>query len=232
MAKQFALIAIAAGILAIPTVSLAQSNDYRGYNTDVECQQRVNNGATTGGLVGAGVGAVAGRSLASRGNRNEGAVLGAVLGAVIGSQVGKNRHACDDQYQSQRHPQTGAYDNSQYGNNGYNQYGNGQYSYGNSQYGNNQYGNNQYGNSQYGNGGYAQSQYGRYGDDDDRYEDRSRRHHGHRNRYSSYNAPIQYSGQNNCGWGTAAYELPNGRVVQDRVYMCRQRNGEWVITNR
>ena len=222
MAKQFALIAtaaIAAGVLAIPSVSLAQDARYNGYNTDTQCQQRVNNGTTTGGLVGAGVGAIAGRSLASRGNRNEGSVLGAVVGAVIGSQVGKNRLACDDQYQSQRYRQQGYNNNQSYGNNDYNQYGN-QGSYGTY--------------SQYGNGGYATSQYGR--DDDDHHEHHNRGgnsyNNGYNNRYSSYSAPIRYSGQNNCGWGTAAYQLPNGRVVQDQVYMCRQRNGEWTVTNR
>ena len=225
MAKHYALIAtaaVAASIMAIPSVSLAQDARYYGYNSDTQCQQQVNNGTTAGGLVGAGLGAVAGRSLASRGNRNEGAVLGAVVGAVIGSQVGKNRHACDDKYQYDRNRQQGAYGypSSTYGNQSYGTYG--------------QSGSGQYGNSQYSNGGYAPSQYG----NDDYYDDRgSSRHHnssynGYNNRYSNYSAPIQYSRQSNCGWGTAAYQLPNGRVVQDQVYMCRQRNGEWTVTNR
>lgn len=220
MAKQFALIAIAtlsAGALAIPSVSFAQDARSYGYNSDTQCQQQVNNGTTTGGLVGAGLGAVAGRSLASRGNRNEGAVLGAVVGAVIGSQVGKNRHACDDRYQYDRNRQQGAY------------------GYPSSNYGYNNYPSNTYGNNQYGNGGYSPSQY----DNDDYYErsEAPRHHHssynnGYNNRDYRYSAPIQYSRQSNCGWGTAAYQLPNGRVVQDQVYMCRQRNGEWVVTNR
>ncbi len=217
MGKKFAIIATAAvlaGAMAIPSVSMAQDARYYGYNSDTECQQRVNNGTTTGGLVGAGLGAVAGRSLASRGNRNEGAVLGAVVGAVIGSQVGKNRHACDDQYQYNRNRQQGSY------------------GYPSSTYGNQSYGT--YGNYGYNNGGYSPSQYG----NDDYYEDRSYSRHqnssynGYENRRYSYSAPVQYSRQNNCGWGTAAYQLPNGRVVHDPVYMCRQRNGEWVVTNR
>lgn len=223
MGKKFAIIATAAvlaGAMAIPSVSLAQDARYYGYNSDGECQQRVNNGTTTGGLVGAGLGAVAGRSLASRGNRNEGAVLGAVVGAVIGSQVGKNRHACDDQYQYNRNRQQGSYGypSSTYGNQSYGTYG--------------QYGNNGYNNGGYNNGGYAPSQYGNSDYYDNDYNRRDHNNSGYNRHYSNYSAPVQYSRQNNCGWGTAAYQLPNGRVVQDQVYMCRQRNGEWVVTNR
>ena len=232
MAKRLALIAIATSVLAIPTFSLAQNADYsRGYNPDTQCQQNVNNSRLGGGVVGAGVGAIAGSNIAGHNNRKEGAVIGAVLGAVVGSQIGRDRVACDDRYQTQgRHTQYDNgphvdYGNTTYGNNGYNNghYGNGGYDngynngqYGNNHYGNGHYGNGQYGNGQYGNSGYNNPQYG--------------------NRYpmsqARYEAPRHYSGRNQCGWGTATYRLPNGQVSTDNVWMCQQHDGDWVITNR
>ena len=179
MKKLFTTTLLAAGILIAPSLALAGN-----YNNDVSCQQKVNNQRTTGGLVGAGLGAVAGNQLASRSNRSEGAVLGAVLGAVVGSEVGRRNAACDDNYQlNRRQTRRADRDYADYNRNDYN-------------------------NSRY----------------DDDYND------GYRARRISYNAPIRHN--NRCGWGTAAYRLPNGRVVHDQVWMCRQRNGEWVVNQR
>jgi Glycine zipper 2TM domain len=79
----------AAAALAAPVFAAAQP-------VPVECQQRVNNNRLVGGLLGAGIGAVAGRGVASRGTRTEGGVLGAVVGAVAGSEIARRRIACDD----------------------------------------------------------------------------------------------------------------------------------------
>jgi|GEM_PF-1016880 hypothetical protein len=232
MAKRLALIAIATSVLAIPSLSLAQEYDYsRGYNPDTQCQQSVNNSRLGGGVVGAGVGAIAGSNIAGHNNRKEGAALGAILGAVVGSQIGRDRVACDDRYQSQgRRTQyenrpSVEYGTRTYGNNGYNNggYANGGYDQG--QYGNNGY-DNGYNNGQYGNNGYNNGQY-----DNSGYNN-----HQYGNRYpmsrARYDAPRQYSHQSNCGWGSATYRLPNGQVSTDSVWMCRQHDGAWVITSQ
>lgn len=185
MKKTIAIIALSAGVIAAPSFVAAGQ-----YNSDTACQQTVNNRTTSGGLIGAGVGAVAGSQVAARGNRNEGAVLGAVIGAVVGSQIGKNNVACDDAYQASRRDSRYDNDRRDYGN---------------------------YNDRDYRNSGY----------DNDR-----RGHDNYRSHHARYNPPVRYSNQNRCGWGTAAYRLPNGRIVNDQVWMCRNRHGEWVATNR
>lgn len=188
MKKEIAIIALSAAALAAPNLVAAQNY----YNRDTACQQTVNNRTTTGGLIGAGVGAMAGSSIAARGNRNEGAVLGAVVGAVVGAQIGKNNVACDDAYQASR--RTSSYDNRSYG-------------YNDRDYRTSGYDNNRYRN--------------------DRYDRTYRGHH------ARYTIPVNYGrGHNRCGWGTVAYRLPNGRIINDQVWMCRQRDGDWVVTNR
>lgn len=69
---------------------------------------------------------------------------------------------------------------------------------------------------------YERSDYDRSGyySNDDYYQGRS----------VSYNPPYNYSA-NQCGWGTAAYKLPNGRLTHEQVYMCKQ-GGRWVVTGR
>lgn len=186
MKKEIAIIALSAAALAAPSLVAAQ--DY--YNSDTACQQTVNNKTTAGGLIGAGIGAVAGRSIASRGQRDEGAVLGAVVGAVVGSQIGKKNVACDDSYEANR--RTSNYDDRSY-------------SYSD--------------NRDYRNSGYGNNRY-----DNDRYD---RTYRGHNARY---HVPVNYNrGHKRCGWGTVAYRLPNGRIINDQVWMCRNRHGEWVV---
>lgn len=185
MKKEFAIIALSAAALAAPSLVAAQ--DY--YNRDTACQQTVNNRATAGGLIGAGVGAAAGSSIAGRGQKNEGAVLGAVVGAVVGSQIGKKNVACDDAYEATR--RTSNYDNRSYG----------------------------YNDRDYRYSGYDNDRYR-----NDRYD---RKYRGYNARYT---VPVSYGHrQNRCGWGTVAYRLPNGRIINDQVWMCRNRHGEWVI---
>ncbi len=63
---------------------------------------------TGGALLGAGLGALAGSGIASRGAKTEGGVLGGILGAVIGGNVGAQSAACAPQgYQQQGYQQQG-----------------------------------------------------------------------------------------------------------------------------
>ncbi len=202
MAKKFILSALALVGFVAPSFANAQTNGayvYQGYNPDYQCQQKVNNNQTTGGIVGAVAGAAIGSNVAGKGVRKEGAVLGAVLGAVVGSQVGKNRIACDDQYQyeqNKKYKNYGQY--NKYENHGHNKKS---YSYGHDNY---------YNQGSY-NGGY---------------------NNGYNNGYynGQYQYPVNYN--NNCGWGKAAYRLPDGRMVSEQVYMCRQHDGDWVVVSK
>ena len=58
------------------------------------CETAKDNPRTTGALVGAGTGALAGSAIAPKGNKTEGAAIGAAAGAgggwVVGDQVDKN----------------------------------------------------------------------------------------------------------------------------------------------
>lgn len=202
MAKSIMLVSLAAAVLAVPTLASAGDYDYRGYNTDYKCQQRTNNQQTTGGIIGALAGAAIGSNVAGRGVRTEGAVLGAVVGAVAGSAIGKKNSACDDQYEYERNRRG----NQNYGyNNGYNQYGS-----------------------------YDRDRHERHHDRNDNYYDNSS-YNSYGNRYpthqASYSFPTTY-GRDNCGWGSATYQLPNGQWSRERVYMCRSYNGQWVVSNR
>ena len=49
---------------------------------------------TTGLVIGAGVGALAGHELAGRGDRTLGAILGGALGAVIGREIDRGSLSC------------------------------------------------------------------------------------------------------------------------------------------
>jgi hypothetical protein len=88
-------LSLAALALAAPAVASAQS-----YRTQApvspECQQRINNQRLTGGLIGAGVGALAGRSVSGRNARTEGGLLGAAVGAIAGSELARRRIVCDE----------------------------------------------------------------------------------------------------------------------------------------
>ncbi len=224
MAKFKPILIASAAFLLVPAFASAQ-NYYQGYNSDTECQQSVNNAQTAGGLGGAIAGAAIGSNLASKGVRKEGAVLGAVLGAVVGSSIGKNRIACDDKYEYQQQQQY--YNQSQY-NNGYYDNNNRPYysqqqNYGNQNYYGNQgyYGNSQYNsNSYYGDDNYYSSNYGQY-------QGYKKGHHKHH--WDSVSYPNNWNMQGNCGYGQAAYRLPNGTMAYQQVYMCRKPNGGWSV---
>lgn len=75
------------------------ADSYRGDDRYYDpCVRDQRQRQVTGGLVGAGIGALAGRGVASRNARTEGGVLGAVVGAVAGASVGRSTAACDSDY--------------------------------------------------------------------------------------------------------------------------------------
>ena len=79
-----------------PTLASAQGWGVQHNGASVECRQRANNSGLVGGVAGAALGAIAGRSIAGRGVRSEGGLLGAVAGAVVGNQIGKRRVVCEE----------------------------------------------------------------------------------------------------------------------------------------
>ncbi|HEY1072171.1 glycine zipper 2TM domain-containing protein [Brevundimonas sp.] len=105
-----------AGSLMVPGVVSAQTYGYGyppayGYNSGYgqgydPCVRDQRDRTTTGGVVGATIGAIAGSQLAARGRRTEGSVLGGVLGAALGAGVGNNSAACDSRYRSSGYDQS------------------------------------------------------------------------------------------------------------------------------
>ncbi|MNE06033.1 hypothetical protein D3C80_986080 [compost metagenome] len=130
-----------AAAVALPGVASAQSygydyppaygyGSYNSYNQGTyydPCVRDQRQRATTGGLLGAAIGAVAGSQLAARGRRTEGSALGGVLGAAIGAGVGNSSAACDSRYrrdadygyQGTYVPPAYGYDNRAYDYRGY-----------------------------------------------------------------------------------------------------------------
>lgn len=86
-----AVLAVAATPLAAPSPAAAQA--YASYGPDpchVARREAGNNGAVTGGILGA----VAGGALAGRGSRLGGALVGGAVGAVAGHEIAKNSVKC------------------------------------------------------------------------------------------------------------------------------------------
>jgi hypothetical protein len=107
-AAGLALASLVSGALAVPTIASAQpAPAYQGgaygqggyYDP---CRRDQVQRGTGGALVGGGLGALAGSSIAGRGAKTEGAVLGGILGAVIGANVGKSGAACETPYDPSR----------------------------------------------------------------------------------------------------------------------------------
>lgn len=103
-AAGLAAVSMLAGALAAPSIASAQSTPAYGsggaYGDPYydPCRRDQVQRGTSGALIGGGLGAVAGSSIAGRGAKTEGAVLGALLGAVIGGNVGKSGAACESEY--------------------------------------------------------------------------------------------------------------------------------------
>lgn len=68
---------------------------YRDYRSS-PCEQREQDRALAGGVMGALAGAALGLNVASGGGRAGGAVMGAVLGGAVGADIGKSTAQCDE----------------------------------------------------------------------------------------------------------------------------------------
>lgn len=104
-AAGLAVASLMAGALVAPSVASAQSapayqpgGAYAQDGYYDPCRRDQVQRGTGGALVGGGLGALAGSSIAGKGAKTEGAVLGGILGAVIGANVGKSGAACSSQY--------------------------------------------------------------------------------------------------------------------------------------
>lgn len=89
------VMAFSAAALALPAVSPAEAGysgrTWRGEDGRVYCRKP--NG-TTGLLVGGGVGALAGRAIAGRGDRTVGAIVGGAAGALAGRAIQRGNARC------------------------------------------------------------------------------------------------------------------------------------------
>lgn len=104
-ATGLAVASLIAGVLAAPSIASAQTSPAYGSGGAYAqggyydpCRRDQVQRGTGGALVGGGLGALAGSSIAGRGAKTEGAVLGGILGAVIGANVGKSGAACSTPY--------------------------------------------------------------------------------------------------------------------------------------
>lgn len=100
---------VAPGVVSAQTYGYGYPPAYNSYGAQGRyydpCVGDQRNRATTGGVLGATIGAVAGSQLAARGRRTEGSVLGGVLGAAIGAGVGNSSANCDSRYRSSDYSQ-------------------------------------------------------------------------------------------------------------------------------
>ncbi|MDB5439642.1 MAG: hypothetical protein JWM33_2069 [Caulobacteraceae bacterium] len=78
-------------------------------SNNANCAQQRTNNTTTGGILGALVGAAIGSNLAARNTRTEGTVLGGVVGAAIGAGIGRSTASCDNQGYYYTYDQTSPY---------------------------------------------------------------------------------------------------------------------------
>ncbi len=211
-AAGLALASLVAGALAAPTVASAQpASAYQGgaygqggyYDP---CRRDQVQRGTGGALVGGGLGALAGSSIAGRGAKTEGAVLGGILGAVIGANVGKSGAACQTPYDPARPAGGQAY----YGQPGaYDSYG----SYGG------------YGADQgYAGGGSTDGYYG--------YEQRAY-DESYRDSRDDYRTLPVADGPtaDNCSLAESPIYLPDGRVQKRFVRVCRDARGEYQVVD-
>lgn len=79
------------GYYAQPRRISRNSRIWRGDNGRYYCRR--DNG-TTGLLIGAGVGALAGHQIAGRGERTLGAILGGVIGGALGREIDRGNLRC------------------------------------------------------------------------------------------------------------------------------------------
>jgi len=208
-AAGLALASLVAGALAMPTVASAQpAPTYQGgaYSEGGyydPCRRDQVQRGTGGALVGGGLGALAGSSIAGRGAKTEGAVLGGILGAVIGANVGKSGAACQTPYD----PASQAGGQAYYGEpGGYDSYGG-------------------YGADQGFAGGGSGNGYNGY---DQRAFDESYRDSG----YGYRTMPVTDAPTaDNCSLAESPIYLPDGRVQKRFVRVCRDARGEYQVVD-
>ena len=85
-------LAAAAGLVAL---GAAVSASAKPYNSADPCQREASNRGVTGGLLGAGAGAVLGSQFAASGHRRDGSLLGGLIGAFAGASIGHSSAACN-----------------------------------------------------------------------------------------------------------------------------------------
>lgn len=109
------ILALAAATLIIPAGSVVAADGFAlskataGYKSDISYQNRDNfrswrgkdgrmyckrKNGTTGLVVGAAVGALAGRAVDTRGDRATGTIIGAAGGALLGREIDKGKRRC------------------------------------------------------------------------------------------------------------------------------------------
>ena len=90
------LLALSAATLTVPTMAtpaMARDNGYNG-KTWRDSQGRLRckrSNGTTGLIIGAAGGALAGRAIDTRGERATGTILGAAAGALVGREIERGR---------------------------------------------------------------------------------------------------------------------------------------------
>ncbi len=109
------LLALAAATLVVPGAavvaadSFSLSNATAGYKSDISYQNRDNfrswrgkdgrtycrrKNGTTGLVIGAAVGGLAGNQIAGRGDKTVGTIIGAAGGALLGREIDKGKRRC------------------------------------------------------------------------------------------------------------------------------------------
>lgn len=87
------VLAAAAGLAALGVAASASAQPAYGYDA---CQREASGRGVTGGVLGAGAGAVIGSQFAASGHRRDGSLLGGVLGAIAGASIGHGTAACNN----------------------------------------------------------------------------------------------------------------------------------------
>ena len=109
------ILALAAATLVVPAASVLAADQFSvatakaGYTSDISYQNRDNfrswrgkdgrtycrrKNGTTGLVIGAAVGGLAGNQIAGRGDKTVGTIIGAAGGALLGREIDKGKRRC------------------------------------------------------------------------------------------------------------------------------------------